>query len=115
MLFRSIKEGSICGQFLAIKQETTVEQYWNLFDKLVAPLPYLPNEVLEETFMNGLTLWIKAEVECWEPTGLAQMMKLAQRVENREITRREVTLKNIEGKAQTTFPIRNYVIPISVN
>lgn len=83
--FQSIREGSICGRFLAIKQESTVEEYRNLFDnkKLViapfsvAPLPELPNKVLEKTFMNGLIPWIKAEVECWEPVRLAQMMKLA--------------------------------------
>ncbi|KAA0056408.1 putative polyketide hydroxylase [Cucumis melo var. makuwa] len=54
-------------RFLEIKQETTVEDYRNLFDKLVAPSPELPNEVLEVTFMNGLSPWIKAKVECWEP------------------------------------------------
>ncbi|KAA0038326.1 Exosome complex component CSL4 [Cucumis melo var. makuwa] len=58
-----------------------------------APLPQLPKEVLEETFVNRLTPWIKDELECWGPFGLAQMMKLAQKVENREITRREANLK----------------------
>lgn len=65
--FRSERDSSICGRFLEIKQETTVEDYRNLFDKLVAPSPELPNEVLEVTFMNGLSPWIKAKVECWEP------------------------------------------------
>lgn len=46
--------------------------------------------MLEETFMKGLILWIKAEVECWEPIGLVQMMKLAQRVENHELRRIDV-------------------------
>ncbi|KAA0043205.1 transposon Tf2-1 polyprotein isoform X1 [Cucumis melo var. makuwa] len=35
--FQSIREGSICGRFLRNKQESTVEEYQNLFDKLVAP------------------------------------------------------------------------------
>lgn len=49
---------------------------------------------------KGLT-----EVECWEPKGLAQMMKMAQRVENREVTKREAKLKmNSEGKSQSTLP-----------
>ncbi|TYK02488.1 ty3-gypsy retrotransposon protein [Cucumis melo var. makuwa] len=108
-------EGPICGQFLAIKQETTVEEYCNLFDKLVALLPHLLKEVLEETFMNGLTPWIKAEVEFWEPVGLPQMIKLTQRVENCEITQREANLKNIEGKTQTNFSIRRAVNPLSMN
>lgn len=62
--FRSVSEGSIYRKFLAIRQEITVEEYRNLFDKLVVSLPQLPKEVLEETFMNGPSPWIKAEVEC---------------------------------------------------
>lgn len=57
-------------------------EYRNLFDKLVAPLPFLQKADLEETFMNGLKLWIKVEMECWKPIGLVKMMKLAQKVEN---------------------------------
>ena len=48
------------GRFLAIKQETTAEEYQNRFDKLLAPVPFLQMVVLEETFMNGLA---KAMVE----------------------------------------------------
>ncbi|TYK03419.1 transposon Tf2-1 polyprotein isoform X1 [Cucumis melo var. makuwa] len=80
--FRSGREGSILGRFLTIKQETTVEKYRNLFDKLVAPLPFLQKVVIEETFMNGLKPWIKADLECWEPVGLAQMMNSSQKIEN---------------------------------
>ena len=47
--------------------------------------------------MNGLIPWIKAEVEFWEPTGLAQMMSLAQRVENREVIQRETNLAGYLG------------------
>ena len=56
--FRSTREGSICGRFLRIRQETTVEEYRNLFDKLVAPLFNLQERVVEEMFMNGLFPWI---------------------------------------------------------
>ncbi|TYK04845.1 retrotransposon protein [Cucumis melo var. makuwa] len=59
---------------------------------------------------------IPAEVEGWEPIGLEQMIKLAQRVENREITQREASfMKTIEGKVQTTFPIQKSVILITMN
>ena len=70
-----------------------MDEYHNLFDKLVAPLPFLQKAVLEETFMNGLKLWINAEMECWEPVGLVQMMKLAQKIENREVIRCESGFK----------------------
>ena len=32
--FRLVRHGSVCGIFLAIKQETIVEEYRNLFDKI---------------------------------------------------------------------------------
>lgn len=72
-------------------------------------------EVWEETFMNGRSPWIKAEVECWETVGLVQMMKLGQRVENCEIKRREAGLDNLtEGKAQMPLSFNKPNILISV-
>ena len=87
-----------------------------MFDKLVASLPYLPKEVLEETFINGLRPWIKAEVECWEPVGLAQMMKLTQQVENREVKRSEIGFKAGTGdKTYINLPIVKANLPMLVN
>lgn len=74
--FRSAREGSICSCFLQIKQESTIEEYRNLFDKLVAPLSDLQGRVVDETFMNGLLSWIKAEVEFCRLKGLEQMMQI---------------------------------------
>ncbi|KAA0062881.1 transposon Tf2-1 polyprotein isoform X1 [Cucumis melo var. makuwa] len=83
--FRSSRDGTILGKFLRVKQETTVDDYRNLFDKLVAPLSDVPDLVVEDTFMNGLFPWIRAEVILCRPKGLAEMMEFAQLVENREI------------------------------
>ena len=69
--FRSTREGSLYGRFLRIQQTTTVEEYRNLFDKLVAPLSDLPEKVVEETFMSGLKPWIQAEMDFCEPQGLS--------------------------------------------
>lgn len=66
--FRSVREGSICCQFLRIRQESSVEEYRNQFDKLMAPLSNLQDRVIEETFMNGLLSWIKAEVKFCRPS-----------------------------------------------
>ncbi|KAL0560786.1 hypothetical protein IC582_001199 [Cucumis melo] len=90
--FRATREGTLVGRFLTIKQETTVEEYRNRFDKLLAPVASLPTVVLEETFMNGLNPWLKSKVETLEPNGLAQMMKLALKIENRELVRKECGL-----------------------
>ncbi|KAA0037013.1 peroxidase 64 [Cucumis melo var. makuwa] len=101
--FRSSRDGTILGKFLRVKQESTVDDYRNLFDKLVAPLSDVPDPVIEDTFMNGLFPWIRAEVILCRPKGLAEMMEFAQLVENREIVRNEANLNNLaSGKYQNT-------------
>ncbi|KAA0051026.1 transposon Tf2-1 polyprotein isoform X1 [Cucumis melo var. makuwa] len=58
----------------------------------------------------------KPEVECWEPKGLAEMMKLAQRVENRGVTRREAGLKmNCRGKSPSTLPYNKVTNPSNLS
>uniref|UniRef100_A0A9I9E6W0 Uncharacterized protein n=1 Tax=Cucumis melo TaxID=3656 RepID=A0A9I9E6W0_CUCME len=74
-----------------------VEEYRNRFDKLLAPVAFLHIAVLEETFMNGLSRWLKTEVKCLELVGLAQMMKLTLKIENREMMRKECGLKSVYG------------------
>lgn len=66
--------------------------------------------------MNGLSPWIKVEVECWELVGFVQMMKLAQRVENREITRREIGFKGGNGgKTYISLPTVKPNLSMNVN
>ncbi|KAL4037585.1 hypothetical protein IC575_001182 [Cucumis melo] len=95
--FRSSKDGTIGGQFLRIKQEGSVEEYINLFDKMVAPVNELPEWVIEDTFMNGLLPWVRSEVVFCRPKGLAEMMEAAQMVENREIVRMEAKMSGYSG------------------
>ncbi|KAA0032314.1 transposon Tf2-1 polyprotein isoform X1 [Cucumis melo var. makuwa] len=95
--FRSSIDGTILGKFLRIQQESSVEEYLNLFDKLVAPLSDIPEKVVEDTFMNGLLPWIRAEVFFCRPQGLAEMMQIAQLVENREFVRNEAKLNGYSG------------------
>ncbi|KAL0543107.1 hypothetical protein IC582_018194 [Cucumis melo] len=95
--FRSNKDGTISGQFLRIKQEGTVEEYINLFDKMVAPVNDLPERVILDTFMNGLLPWVRSEVFFCRPKSLAEMMEVAQMVENREIARTEAKMCGYSG------------------
>ncbi|KAA0066460.1 uncharacterized protein E6C27_scaffold21G005610 [Cucumis melo var. makuwa] len=130
--FRSSLDGTVLGKFLRIQQESSVEEYRNLFDKLVAPLSDIPEKVVEDTFMNGLLPWIRAEVFCGRPKGLAEMMQIAQLVENKEFAQNEAKLNgyscgkynpqitnsskpttgNIttENRGNTTFPIRTITL-----
>lgn len=58
----SARDDSVCGQFMAIKQDSRVVAYWQKFFRLVALHTHLTNEVLENIFMNELNLVIKDEV-----------------------------------------------------
>lgn len=60
-------------------------EYRNRFGKYLALVEFLQAIVLEETFMNGLSPWLNSEVDVLEPRGLAQTMKLALKIENREM------------------------------
>ncbi|KAA0035492.1 peroxidase 64 [Cucumis melo var. makuwa] len=99
-------------QFLRIQQESSVEEYRNQFDKLMAPLSDLPDRVIEETFMIGLLSWIKAEVEFCRPVGLAEMMLLAQLIENRKIIQNDA---NLEGYSGGKYPTSSSSITKSNN
>lgn len=49
------------------------------------PLPHLTDEVLENMFLNGLDLKVKAEVVCYEPKGLGQIIRATQKVEDKNL------------------------------
>ena len=72
----------------------------------MAPLTDLPEKVVEETFVSGLKPWIQAEMDFCESKGLAHMMKMAQKIENREDIRREENLPGYSG-GKTTNPQNN--------
>lgn len=100
--FRRKKTRSVCGRFLAVKLETTVKKYCEEFEELVAPLPHLSDEILENTFINGLKPVMQAEVRCFRPVDPEDMMEMAQLVEDRETTRDEEEGPRVSRpKAQT--------------
>lgn len=84
-MYRPSQEGSLCAQFLAIKQEGSVAEFNKLFIKYSAPVPQISEEVLEGTYLNGLIPTIRAEVISRRPTGLEDLMEQAQWVEDRNL------------------------------
>ena len=55
--------------------------------------------------MNGLSPWLKTEVDVLEPRGFAQKMKLALKIENRERVRKDCGLISVYGsKFQYNLP-----------
>lgn len=61
------------------------------------PLTQLTNQVLEETFLKWLNPIIKVELDVLESVGLAQMMRLAQKIEDWELMRLESDNKGLDG------------------
>ena len=86
--FRPIQEGSLCEQFLAVRQQGIVAAYWREFEILMTPLKGISEEVMESTFMNGLLPDIRAELCLLQPYGLGHLMEMAQRVEDRNLAMR---------------------------
>lgn len=68
-------------KFLVLNQEGTVREYQKMFKMMAAPLPTVPESVMEGNFINGLGPEIRAELRMVRPQDLGQIMELAQRVE----------------------------------
>ena len=81
--FRPSQEGTFHEQFLAIRQTGTVAEYRRDFEMLSAPLNGLSMEVMESTFVKGLKPEVKAKLRLMRPSGLGQIMELAQLIEDR--------------------------------
>lgn len=62
-----------------------MSEYRERFEALSASLPHLTDEELESTFLNGLDPGVRAEVVCYEPKGLGQIMRAAQKVEDKNL------------------------------
>ena len=67
-------------RLLALRQDESVREYRLLFETLVAPVDEASEAILEGLFVNGLKLEIRAEVRVLQPSGLTQIMEIAQRI-----------------------------------
>lgn len=114
--FLQSREGSVCERLLALRQDGTVREYRRQFEMLATHMTDIPDSVLEGSFVNGLKQEIRAEVLMMQPNGLARIMDLAQRVEDRN-----TTLKLTKGWSSamasrspaTILPISSKTTPFS--
>lgn len=81
--FRCQEHGTSCGRFLAIKQESSVGDYLQCFEELLAPLPEMVEDVLVGTFKNGLDPVIRTEVFAMRVVGLEDMMDATRLAEEK--------------------------------
>lgn len=86
--FRPANGGSLCEQWLATTQTTTVMEYRRKFIETAAPLERLPEDIMLGQFLNGLKEDIRVEVRLLNPVNLEQAMELAVRVEERNTVKK---------------------------
>ena len=65
-----------------------MSEHLRAFELLAATLEDVPEHVQESTFINGLRSEIIAEVQMLKPESLQEVLKFAQRVEERNICSR---------------------------
>lgn len=94
--FRAFHGGTSEERFLALRQEGSVREYRQWFESLAAPLMEIPDGLLEGHFVNGLKAEVKAELRVLRPSGLEEIMKMAQRIDEK-----------IMGQRQWAGPVRN--------
>lgn len=82
-----------------------MEEYRNLFDKLVAPLPQL-SRVGGDIYEWASTM-DQSGTGVLRTYGLTSMMKIAQLVENRELTRNKACLR-VNKICKSPIPNYNY-------
>ena len=105
------QEGSLCEQFLSLWQEGAVRECLRTFELLAAALEDVPEHVQESTFINNLKPDIRVEVRMMNPEGLREIMRFAQRVEERNLWNRSNKMgligpKSGVGLALPVYPYR---------
>ncbi|KAL4578141.1 hypothetical protein LXL04_014260 [Taraxacum kok-saghyz] len=112
--FRSCTVGSLCEQFLALKQEGTMEDYRRKFVSLAAPLEGISEEVFLSQFINGLNPVIKAELRLLDPINLNMAKDMVAKIEekNRVISsQRSNTFNNYKRYTMGNNEVKPSVIP----
>lgn len=106
--FRPSSGGSLCEQWLATSQTTTVTEYRRKFIETAAPLERLPENIMLGQFLNGLKEDIRSEVRLLNPITLEQAMELALRVEERNKTNgwRKIGVGSFKGSQYSTVSFK---------
>ena len=76
--FRPLDQGSLCEQWLSVKQSGSVADYHKEFVEKVIAMGRVPEDIMLGSFVNGLNEWIKRELRLFEPTSLKKAMEWAQ-------------------------------------
>ncbi|GKD45910.1 putative mitochondrial protein [Tanacetum coccineum] len=97
--FQFTKEGDLYQQFLSIVQTRTLREYQSLFEKLAGQLIGISKKVLYSTFIKGLKSKIRSVLRILQPTGLRDAMRLAQMIEDNQVSGRSNSGSWLAGKS----------------
>lgn len=89
--FRPLHSGTLCEQWLAVKQIRSVAEFRRQFIEMAAPLKQIPENILMGHFVNGLKEDIRAKVRMLGLYMLEQAMELALKVEEKNRIRNQKT------------------------
>ncbi|GAU13154.1 hypothetical protein TSUD_112140, partial [Trifolium subterraneum] len=94
------------GPLLSLKQKTTVMEYRDKFELLIAPLRREERVMLESIFLNGLKDEIQAELRLYESHDLTDLMDRALLIEekNELVSRRSNNWKDRGGSYKFKDP-----------
>lgn len=81
--FRPLHSGTLCEQWLAVKQTGTVAEFRQKFIEMASPIEHIPESMLMAHFVNGLKDEIRVEVRMLGLYTLEQAMDLALKVEEK--------------------------------
>ncbi|EXB66394.1 hypothetical protein L484_008284 [Morus notabilis] len=79
----SSQTGNHYEALIALQQDSTVAEFREKFELLLAPFREADKEFLIGAFSNGLAKEVKAEVHMVRPTSLVQLMDLTQKIEEK--------------------------------
>ena len=97
-------------RLIRIQQDGSYNEYVKKFVNYSAPLPYIAESVLRDTFLIGLEPALKAEVVSRHPQTLEDCMKEAQLVNDRnlalKLARAELGIPKPKGGESSTTKVQ---------
>ena len=76
-------QGSLVEQWLAVRQEGRVAEYYKEFVEKMSPLGKIPIKFPLEAFVNGLKKEIRCELRLMDPNNLKMTMEWAEKIEHK--------------------------------
>lgn len=87
-MLRRFQPGMVLGPLLSIKQTSSVMEYRERFEMLIASLKRSERVMLESIFLHGLKKEIQAELKLYDTHSLSELMDKALLLEEKNLAER---------------------------